>query len=154
MTNKRSRKSIFELERRRNLTDDIANVTNDFNNYIVTDLKCTRCTIMQYLDKSIQGWPYRQGETSIDDFFAQHGIDSKDSDDTTALLKAKLYINLLHWAQIFEANLGGLKFNFGESEDSVSRVCNRYLENIVFSWNRATILFERLRKKMIITLSI
>lgn len=124
------RKSIFELERRRNLAEDLNKVYSDFENLTIVDSNFNRMTLMDYLDESIKDWPYRQGATDIDGFFLTHGIDEESDDPASVLLILELYINLLYWAPQHEVKAAGLKA-FG-SETTVSGECNRYLENISF----------------------
>lgn len=126
----RKRKSIFELERRTDLNDDLENLYDEFENVIVTDSHLKRSTLYTYLDKAIRDWPFRQAATNIEGFLDQHGIDEEKEDLSTNLFILELYINLLHWAPKHDAKSVGL-MDF-DSDQNITKECNRILENIDF----------------------
>ena len=129
MTSKK-RKSIFELERRTDLVDDLESLLNDFNDTKVRDSNGLFYTVEEYLDSCIVDWPYRQGATSINSFLESHGIDESGEDITTTLLIFETYINLLHFAPKHNELTPGAKIY--DDEENITKTCCLYLENITY----------------------
>ncbi len=128
-----SRKTIFDLERRCELSSEFDSIQEDFKRTKIKSKVIKNPTLISLLDDCIKIWPHRQGATSVASYASAHGFLILDAaDDLKRLFYLELYINLLQWAPKYEER-NASKFDITWLDSSTTRMeCNRCIENIVF----------------------
>ena len=126
---KEEAKSIFTIERRKNLRDAFAKYFEDLRSVVITSTR-ESYTMFRYLDYCLRYWPHRCGATGIDDYLKEIGVDiTAPKEDKDLLLILELLINLLHWAPKQDYN-DGLNTGFGMSlNNDVKCEADRLLQN-------------------------
>jgi len=123
-----TRKSIFEIERRK----DIVAAYKSF----LTDLKKTHVytwtgfgsgTMRNYLDYCIRYWPYRHGASSISDYLENIFVFEDSEQEEDILYALELFVNLLRWGVPMEIDKRG---KYDEKDDDVWRETNRLVDNL------------------------
>ncbi len=126
-----SRKTIFELERRSDLVSDFRFTVTDLEQTNVTTKSLYNMSLKQLLNDCIKTWPYRQGASSIPSYASANGFNIYDIDDETDILyNYELFLNLLHWAPVYDANRADI-LSFDDSS-TVREECARCIENIAY----------------------
>lgn len=126
-----SRKSIFDLERRNDLVSDFRLTVIDLEKTKDTTKSLGKKILKQFLNDCIKTWPYRQGTTSIPAYASAKGFIVFDTDDETDILyNYELFLNLLHWAPIYDRNRADM-FSF-DNGSTVVEECTRCIENIEY----------------------
>lgn len=128
----KERKTIFDLERRRDLLADYSSIIDDIKTTGVTTKYHSFAKLINLLNDSIKTWPYRQAAVSIDSYANAHGfafVDPKKSSDI--IYDYELLVNLLHWASECDKNTRDL-FALNE-QANVSEECLRCIENIEYN---------------------
>ncbi len=126
-----SRKTIFDLERRTDLASDFRFTVTDLEKTNVTTKSLGNLSLKQLLNDCIKTWPYRQGASSIPSYASVKGFDIYNVDDEMDILyNYELFLNLLHWAPIYDANRADM-LSFDDSS-TVKEECARCIENIEY----------------------
>ena len=128
------RKTIFDLERRRDLVSDFRFTVVDLEKTNVKTKSLGKMTLTQLLNECIKTWPYRQGANSIPSYASALGFDIFDIDDETDILyNYELFLNLLHWAPTYDANRASMMQVLSIDDDStINEECARCIENIEY----------------------
>lgn len=128
----RSRKTIFELERRKDLFADYNNVISDVDSALVTSKSLSSMKLIQLLDECIKTWPYRQAANSMDSFAKAHGFEyNNPGKEMDVIYSYELLINLLYWAQECENN-SRTSFDWNE-QSTITKETLRCIENIEYN---------------------
>ena len=91
--------SIFTIERRVDFIIEFRVFFEDIVETKVTTKMLGNITFMNYLDRCIRYWPYRNGANSIDAYLKAINVDMTNPKcDKDLFLIMELIINLLHWA--------------------------------------------------------
>lgn len=117
----RTRKTIFDLERRINLAEEYEDIYADISDN------------MGYVFDSIKTWPYRQATKDVWTYGETHGfsLNRMDSDEEM-LYSLELILNLLHWAPIYKNKLSGLAAIAFDEGLNTHDECKIHIENIEY----------------------
>lgn len=129
---KKTRKTIFDLERRNDLFSDYNRTIYDLKMTDVRSKSLDKITLMQLMNDCIKTWPYRQAATSISAYADAHGFMFSDAQtDVDVLYSYELLLNLLYWAPSYETSRSD--FLDWNNSSTVNEECTRCIENICFN---------------------
>lgn len=136
-----SRKSIFDIERRSDYVSDFTDIMLDFENTLVETMSLGTMTLFKLLDCCIRTWPHRQGANSVISYANAHKFKTFNTNNQSDILYSyELFLNLLHWAPIYDFNR---KTEIFVGEPTIDEECSRCIENIEY---KLQLLNMRIRK--------
>lgn len=134
MPKKPIQKSIFELERRVDISEKISDIEFQLRDNKITCKDHHSRTIMSLINQAMQTWPYREGNSGISSYLDKKGIQF-DSDEHRTIddiyYTLELYLNLLYWAPEHERRRS-VTIEFEFSGQTLEENLKQYIENIEF----------------------
>lgn len=135
MVKKGFRKSIFDLESRVDLVEELHDLREDMKNTIVSCNEVKSKAVISILDESITDWPYREGSSSIHLYMRKRLYSEYPRllfpEDENAVFYFELYLNLLHWAPE-HYNGKPDPFDLILKNPPLEESLKRFIENITF----------------------
>ena len=118
---KKERKTIFDLERRIDLSEEYDEIYADITEHI------------NVVYDSIRTWPYRHATSDVETYAQKHGFSFNHAEsDEDILYSLELMLNLLHWVPTHRKKLSGISTLDLVEGLNVTEECKRCIENIEY----------------------
>ena len=141
--NNMSRVNIFDLERRVDLQQEYAEMVSTFANNSISTRNMSSIRVDRLMDLVIKEWPYREAATTVNSYLAKKGIGGKALSDSDILCIFELWINLLHWAPVYDSNKDNeFSIAFYKLADTV-----QYIENIEYILEKLNFSIRKITNK-------
>lgn len=151
MQKRSKQKTIFDLERRMDPFEEIEDIQIHLENTQVACKSYESLTVMALINRAIQTWPYREGDSTISAYLDKRGIkfDLKSDEGVSiddVYYTLELYLNLLYWAPEYDRNRVTLtEFDFGGT--SLRESLQQYIEDIVYFFEQCNMTVRKRKGK-------